>query len=73
MAAGRGHLSTVQWFYGNGIPGDIAKAIEKAQEGGHVEVRTHDHMMRGVETDKRERNSRGCARGMMILQCCCSN
>lgn len=39
MAAGRGHLGTVQWFYSNGIPGDISKAIEKAQEGGHVEVR----------------------------------
>lgn len=39
MAAASGHLSTVEWFYGNGIPGDIAKAIEAADEGGHVEVK----------------------------------
>lgn len=38
MAAGSGHLSTVEWFYGNGIQGDIAKAIEAADEGGHIEV-----------------------------------
>ncbi|CAN0443581.1 unnamed protein product, partial [Laminaria digitata] len=38
MAAGSGHLSTVEWFYGNSIQGDIAKAIEAADEGGHAEV-----------------------------------
>ena len=40
MAAGSGHLATVEWFYGNGIPGDIGKAIEAADEGSHIEVRT---------------------------------
>lgn len=39
MAAGRGHLQTVQWFYENGVPGDISKAIDEANEGGHAEVR----------------------------------
>lgn len=38
MAAGRGHMSTVEWFYGNSIPGDISKAIDEAQAGGHGEV-----------------------------------
>ena len=38
MAAGSGHLSTVEWFYGNGIQGDIAKAIDAAAEGGHGKV-----------------------------------
>lgn len=39
MAAGRGHLLTVQWFYENSVPGDISKAIDAANEGGHAEVR----------------------------------
>lgn len=39
MAAGRGHLQTVLWFYENSVPGDISKAIDEANEGGHAEVR----------------------------------
>lgn len=38
LAAGRGHLKTVQWFYDNSIQGDISKAIDDADEGGHDEV-----------------------------------
>lgn len=39
MAAGRGHLKVVQWFYENSVPGDIAKAISDANDEGHGEVR----------------------------------
>ncbi|CAN0278508.1 unnamed protein product, partial [Ectocarpus sp. 13 AM-2016] len=38
LAAGRGHLATVQWFYSNSVPGDISMAIDEAQKGGHKEV-----------------------------------
>ena len=38
MAAGRGHLEVVKWFYEENIPGDISKAIDQADEEGHVEV-----------------------------------
>lgn len=39
MAARRGHIKMVQWFYNNNIPADISKAINGANDGGHAEVR----------------------------------
>ncbi|CAM9851515.1 unnamed protein product [Sphacelaria rigidula] len=38
MAAGRGHVKIVQWFYDNNMPSDIGKAMSRAQEEGHSEV-----------------------------------
>lgn len=50
MAASRGHMSTVEWFYGNGFRGDISKAIDEAQAEGHVEVcRFLEHEVGGGE------------------------